>query len=159
MTPGISAPMGYKVPRSVVEAFYEVYAKRDADRVAHFLHDEIEWTISGPVDYLAFCGTHRGKAVVVDLIKRQIPLVLRTYKFAPEAILVDGDQAAMLSRQYSRRTADDRAISYRVANFMRFRDGKLATNLSLIDSFDAVEQVLGHPLVYELGLDDDIVTV
>jgi hypothetical protein len=37
-------------------------------------------------------------------------------------------------------------MSFRVANFMRFRDGKLVENLSVIDSFDGVEQVLGHPL-------------
>jgi ketosteroid isomerase-like protein len=138
--------MAYEVPRSVVDAFYAVYATRDADKIAQYLHDDIEWTISGPVDYLAFCGTHRGKAAAIDLIKRQIPLVLRTHDFMLEAIVVDGDQAAMLSRQSSRRTADDRAISYRVANFMRFLDGKVVENISLIDTFDAVEQVLGRPL-------------
>ncbi len=53
--------MAYKVPRSLVEDFYAVYATRDADKIAHWLHDDIEWTISGPIDYLAFCGTHRGK--------------------------------------------------------------------------------------------------
>jgi hypothetical protein len=37
-------------------------------------------------------------------------------------------------------------ISYRVAHFMRFKDDKVIENLSFIDSFDAVEQVLGHPL-------------
>ncbi len=138
--------MAYAVPRSLVEAFYAVYATRDADRIAEYLHDDIEWTISGPVDYLAFCGTHRGKAAVVDLIKRKIPLVLRTHAFVPEAIVVEGDQAAMLSRQSSRRAADGRAMSYRVANFMRFLDGKVIENISLVDTFDAVEQVLGRPL-------------
>ncbi len=34
---------------------------------------------------------------------------------------------------------------------MRFRDGKLIENLSLLDSFDAVEQVLGHPLTLHEG--------
>lgn len=138
--------MTYEVPRSLVEAFYKVYATRDADRIADYFHDDIEWIISGPVDYLAFCGSHRGRAAVVDLIKRQVPLVLRTHSFVPESIVVDGDQAAMLSRQSSHRAADGAAISYRVANFMRFLDGKVVQNLSLIDTFDAVEQVLGRPL-------------
>ncbi len=138
--------MAYAVPRSLVEELYAVYATRDADRIAAYLHDDIEWTISGPVDYLAFCGTHRGKAAVVDLIKRKVPMVLRTHAFVPEAMVVDGDQAAMLSRQSSRRTADNRAVSFRVANFMRFLDGKVVENISLIDSFDAVEQVLGRQL-------------
>lgn len=138
--------MAYEVPRSVVEAFYQVYATRDADKVAHWLHDDIEWTISGPVDYLAFCGTHRGKPAVLDLIKRQVPLVLRTYSFVPEVMVVEGDQAAILSRQSSWRTADNRAVSFRVANFLRFLDDKVVENISLIDSFDAVEQVLGRQL-------------
>ena len=143
--------MAYEVPRAVVEAFYQAYAARDVDKIAKYLADDVAWTISGPVDYLRFCGTHRGKAAVLDLIKRQVPEVLRVFSFVPEAILVDGDQAAMLSRQSSRRAVDRRVISYRVANFMRFRDGKVFENLSLLDSFDAVEQVLGHPLAAHDG--------
>lgn len=138
--------MSYEVPRSVVEAFYAVYATRDAAKIADYLDDDVEWIISGPIDLLPFCGTHRGKPAVIDLIGRQVPMVLRTFSFVPDAILVQGDQAAMLSRQSSRRTVDGRSISYRVANYMRFRDGKLVENLSLIDTFDAVEQVLGRPL-------------
>lgn len=134
------------VPRAVVDAFYAAYAARDVARIAPFFADDIQWTISGPVDYLRFCGTHRGKAAVLDLIEHQVPAVLRTFSFVPDSIVVDGDQAAMLSRQSSRRAVDGRVISYRVANFLRFRDGKVIENLSLLDSFDVVEQVLGHPL-------------
>jgi len=142
--------MAYEVPRSVVEAFYKVYAARDVDGIAELLDDDAQWDISGPVDLLPFCGAHRGKAEVIDLIGRQIPMVLRTFSFVPEAILVQGDRAAMLSRQSSRRTKDGRTMN-RVANFMRFRDGKLMENLSLIDSFDVVEHVLGHPLARSNG--------
>ena len=154
--------MTYAVPRSLAQAFYEAYAVRDADRIAAFLHDDVEWTVSGPVDYLPFCGVHRGKASVVDLIRRRIPTVLRTYSFVAEVILVDGDQVAMLSRQSSRRAADDQVISYRVANHLRFRDGKVIKNLSLIDSFDAVEQLLGQQLAVGGGVragDDRLVAV
>ena len=138
--------MTYEVPRSVVEAFYMVYAARDVKKVAEFLADDAEWTISGPIDLLPFCGSHRGKDNIIDMISRQVPQVLQTFSFVAEAMLVQGDRAAMLSRQSARRTEDGRTMSFRVANFMRFRDGKLVENLSLIDSFDAVEQVLGHPL-------------
>jgi ketosteroid isomerase-like protein len=153
--------MAYEVPRSVVEAFYQVYAARDVAKIAEFLDDDVEWTISGPIDLLPFCGTHRGKANVIDMIGRQVPQVLRTFSFVAEAFVVQGDRAAMLSRQSSRRAVDGRTVSFRVANFMRFRDGKLVDNLSLIDSFDAVEQVLGHPLALPDGArgDGDVVAV
>ena len=136
------------VSRSVIDRFCKAYAVRDADKIAEFLDDDIEWTISGPVEYLNFCGTHRGKDNVIDLIRRRIPEVIRTFNFTPESILVDGDQLAMLHRQSARRAADGRVINYRVANFMRFRDNKIVTNLSLLDTFDAVEQVLGHRIEF-----------
>ena len=139
------------VSRETVERFRSVYALRDVDKIAEFLADDVEWTISGPVEYLEFCGTHRGKANVVDLISRKIRRVLRTFSFEPEAVVIDGDQVAMLHRQSSRRTEDGRVINYRVANFIRFRDGKIVRNLSLLDSFDAVEQVLGQRIQVDVG--------
>lgn len=132
------------VPRSVVEAYYAAYAARDAAAVANFLHDDVEWTISGPVDVLPFCGKRHGKAAVLDLIQRLVPEVFTVFSFTPDAMLVDGDRAATLNRLAARRTGDNRVIRYRLAHFTRFRDGKVIENLSLLDSFDAVEQILGR---------------
>ena len=138
--------MSYSVSRAVVDAFYKAYATREGAKIAPFIHDDVEWTISGPVDYLPFCGTHNGKANVMDMIEHKVKAVLRTFSFVPESIVIDGDRVAMLSRQSARRTKDGVTISYRVANVMRFKDDKVIENFSLIDSFDAVEQVLGQPL-------------
>ena len=143
--------MTQPISRARVAAFYRAYASRDVEKIAPFIDDDVTWTISGPVDYLRFCGTHHGKAAVLDLIHRQVPAVLRVFSFVADSIVVDGDQVATLSRQSSKRAADGRVISYRVANFMRFRDGKLVENISLLDSFDAVEQVLGYPLSAQLN--------
>jgi len=143
--------MAYAVPRAVAETFYNVYAAREIEKIAAFLHDDVEWTISGPVDVLPFCGVHRGKADVLDLIKRRVPEVLRVFSFLPDEFLVEDDQVATLNRLSARRTDDGRVISYRVANFIRFRDDKVIENLSLLDSFDAVEQLLGHSLAVHDG--------
>ena len=137
--------MSEPVTRALVEAFYKAYAERDADKIGQFLDDDVEWSISGPVDVLPFCGTRHGKAAVLDMVVRLIPEVFRVFSFVPDAMLLDGDQAATLSR-LAARSGDGRVISYRLAHFVRFRAGKIIRNLSLIDSFDAVEQVLGHPL-------------
>src|SRR5664279_1634280 len=88
----------------------------------------------------------RGTAAVLELIERLVPEVFQVFCFVPSSMLVDGDQVATLNRLWAKRSDDGRVISYRLAHFVRFRDGKVVENLSLIDSFDAVEQVLGHPL-------------
>jgi ketosteroid isomerase-like protein len=74
-----------------------------------------------------------------------VPDVLHVFSFVPETILIDGERAATLNRLCAR-SKDGRTISYRLSHFLRFRDGKIVETISLIDSFDAVEQVLGHPL-------------
>ena len=131
------------VDRADVETFYEAFAARDAARLAPLLDDNIEWTISGPVDLLLFCGTRRGKQAVLDLISRKSPHHFDIRRFERSAVLVDGDRAAMLSRLSGTSYEGGRAISYRVAQFLRFRDHKLFEYCSVIDSFDAVEQVTG----------------
>jgi ketosteroid isomerase-like protein len=137
------------VPCDVVKAFYDAYAGRDIERCAAFLDDDVHWTISGPVDLLCFCGTRRGKAVVIDMMRRQVPQVFEIASFVTDTMLVEGDRAATFNRLSARLGGDGRTISYRLAHFMRFRDGKVIENLSLIDSLDAAEQVLGHPLTQE----------
>ena len=143
--------MSYSVPRAVVEAFYKAYAARDIDRVAPFIDDEVDWTISGPVDVLPFCGRHRGKQAVLDMMRRVVPDVFAIYSFVVDSMVIDGDRVATFNRLSARLGGDGRVISYQLAHFMRFRDGKVVENLSLIDSFDAAEQVLGHSLAGELG--------
>lgn len=144
--------------RELVEAFYRAYTARDSAAMAEFLAEDVEWTISGPVDVLPFCGSHRGRQAVLDIVDQRIPAVFKVFAFVRDQMLIDGDRAATLHR-ISARTPDERVISYRVAHFFRFADGKLVENLTLINSFDAVEQVLGHPLALHeappLAAEDD----
>ena len=81
-----------------------------------------------------------------------MPELFHITSFVPEALLVDGDRAATLNRLSGCRAEDGRVISYRAAQFVQFKDGKVVEYCSVIDSFDAAEQVLGHRI--ELGLGD-----
>jgi ketosteroid isomerase-like protein len=139
------------VQRALVEAFYKAYAARDIAKVEEFLADEVTWTISGPVEVLRFCGTRRGKAAALDMIGRQISEVYQVISFVPDAMLVDGEWAATINRLSARLRDCDRIISFRLAHFLRFRDGRIVENRAIIDSYDAVEQVLGHQLAVSGG--------
>src|SRR5690242_6377380 len=110
--------------RELVEAFYRAYTGRDGRAMAPFLADDIEWTISGPVDVLPFCGVHRGKEAVIKLIDHGVPAVFSVFSFVLDQMLVDGDRVATLNR-VSAHGSGGRVISYRVAHFFRFAGGKL----------------------------------
>jgi len=139
------------VTREWVEAFNEAYAGRHMDRLASLLHDEVHWVISGPVDLMPFCGERRGKPAVLDMVGRIAARQFVAVSFAPELVLIDGDRASTLCRATGERAMNGRTIGWRLAQFMRFRDGKIIEYCSVIDSFDAAEQVLGHAIELDAG--------
>ncbi len=139
------------VSRKTVQAFYQAYALRDMTRLADFFDDDIEWTITGPIDLMDFCGTHRGKAAALALFAPHLPGHFEITGFVPETLLIDGDRASMLGRLLGARREDGRKISYQLAHFLRFRDGKVVEFRSLLDSFDAAEQLLGHAIDLSRG--------
>lgn len=149
------------VPRPVVEAFYRALADRDMDSLAHYLDDDVVWTISGPVDILPFCGRRVGKDDVMKLLAQDSPTFLSNRRFVPNTMLVDGNHAAVLAKLTGTKREDGHAISYRIAHFIKFRDEKVVEYVSIIDSFDAVEQMLGYNLDAHDGyrVEGDIVTV
>ncbi len=62
----------------------------------------------------------RGKAAVLGLIAREVPAVLHIRRFIQDVLLIEDDRAAALSRLSAVRQTDNRSISYRVAQFLRF---------------------------------------
>ena len=153
--------MSNQVPRAVVEAFYNALSVRDMTALSAYIDDQVVWTISGPVDILPFCGRRVGKAVVMKLLSRDIPTVLSVRRFVPQVMLVDGDRASILAKLIATKSEGGRAISYRIAHFIQFRDEKVIDYVSIIDSFDAVEQMLGYNLEAYDGyrVEGNIVTV
>jgi ketosteroid isomerase-like protein len=134
------------VSRTTVQAFYRAYVARDSVRIEPFLDDDVEWMISGPVDVLCFCGQRRGKKAVLEIFDRLVPSAFDVTGFEPKSLLIDGDRVAMLSTLSGETPDARRKISYRVAHFIRFRDNKVVDFCSIIDSFDAAEQILGHAI-------------
>lgn len=149
------------VSRAVVEAFYRALADRDAGALAAYLDDDVVWTISGPVGILPFCGQRAGKDAVMKLLKQDSPAFLTDRRFVPSTMLVDGNNAAVLARLTATKREDGHAISYRIAHFIKFREEKVIEYVSIIDSFDAVEQMLGYNLDAHDGyrVEGDVVTV
>jgi ketosteroid isomerase-like protein len=136
--------MSYAVPRAVVEAFYEAYDSRDAQRIAAFVDDNVEWSVYGPVEIMQVCGQWRGKAAVIERWACTAPKVIESSHLDRECLLVDGERSALFGRVTSAHRPTGRVISHRVAHFATWRDDKVATFRVINDSLDAAEQFIGH---------------
>jgi ketosteroid isomerase-like protein len=138
--------------RPLAEGFFRALASRDPERIAYCLTDDVDWMSIGPVEMLSFCGPHRGKAEVMNVFERLIPSVVDVTSYVTDLLLVDGDRAAGLNRLTGRLQATGRVITCRLANFLRFRNGKVCEYRSLMDSFSAVEEIIGRRLDLHRGV-------
>lgn len=130
---------------ATIRELYEAYGQRDFDRVAAFLHDDIDWVIYAPIAVFAFAGRRHGRAAVLQALA-DIAEHYALESYRPEILLVEGDRAAVMSDVGFRQRTTDRTMRFRVANFLRFKDGRVIEFREFTDSFDAVEQALGREL-------------
>jgi ketosteroid isomerase-like protein len=140
-------PMSKAVVRAVVDQLYAALHSRDPRQIGPLLADDVDWFIFGPADVLPFCGRYRGKTAVLDVLCRGIPKLLESEPFQHDYLLIDGDCVAVLNRITFRQRSTGRTITYRIAQFIRLRDGKVTEVRSLGDNLDMAEQLFARQLV------------
>lgn len=138
--------MGQTLTREFIESFYRARLSRDAARIDPYIDDAVDWLITGPIELLQFCGQRHGKAEVLDTITRVMPSIMHVAKVELESVLIEDERAATFSRLTGILTGTRRVISYHQAQFMKFRDGKIVEYRAILDSFNAAEQMIGHPI-------------
>ena len=131
--------------REAVRELYDAYARRDFERVASYIHPDIDWVIFAPISIFPFAGPRHGRAAVLEAMAGiAADFALESYK--PEVMIVEGDRAAVISDVSFTQRKTNRLMRFRVANFLRMQDGLLIEFREFANSFDVVEQALGREL-------------
>ena len=126
-------------------ALHRAINDRQYEDLEAMIDEDIDWAIYGPIDMFPFFGARRGKAAVLEVI-RQIADNIRVHRFDRESMMLGAESAAAMMR-YSLTMLDaNKPISLRLAQFAQFKAGKLVSIRILVDTFDLVEQALGHPI-------------
>jgi hypothetical protein len=136
-------PMSDHPMRGFARAFCDALSGSEPERLAPLIHDDIDWTVFGPVDLFPFFGHRQGKTAVLAMLKRIVER-MQLRDCDSECALTDGDRAASMMRVTLRDLRSDRTLSLRLALFARFSGRKLTALRAVFDSFDAVEQALGR---------------
>jgi ketosteroid isomerase-like protein len=129
--------------RAAVRDLYDAYERRDFDRVAALIHDDIDWMIYGPVQVFPFEGPRHGKVAVLEALGA----IAKDYgldRYVPQAVIVDGERAAVMSDVAFVQRTTGRTLSFRIADILRFQDGRVIEFREFTDSFDLAEQALGR---------------
>ena len=128
------------------ESFFKALSTRDPATIAPFVADDAEWLIVGPTELFPYCGQHLGKDAVLAAYQR-IKDTNATLGYTREFLVADGTCASALTSLTDVQPATGKQITVRLAQFARFRDGKVYEFCSIIDTLGAAEQVLGRPLI------------
>lgn len=122
--------------------------ERRIEVLAPLIDENVDWSIFGPVDMFPFLGPRQGKEAVLEVC-RQISDQLTVTQCERESAIYDqGGGAGALILRLTVATNDQtaRPISLRLANFARFANDRLTNLRAVIDTFDLVEQTLGHEI-------------
>jgi ketosteroid isomerase-like protein len=126
-------------------ALHRAINERQLEDLETLIDEDVDWAIYGPIDMFPFLGARRGKAAVLEVI-RQIADNVRVRRFDREHVLLGVDMAASMLRYSLTALDSEKPISLRLAHFAQFKAGRLSSIRVLVDTFDLVEQALGHPI-------------
>ena len=129
--------------RAAVNGLYDAYVRRDFDRVESYIHDDIDWVIYAPRKLFGFTGPRHGKKAVLEALA-DIAKAYSIEDYVPKITIVDGDRATVVSDVVFTQRSSGRILNFRIADVMRFRDGRIVEFEEFIDTFDVAEQALGR---------------
>jgi ketosteroid isomerase-like protein len=137
--------MSEESTRAAVKELYDAYVRRDFDRVASFIDDDVEWIIYAPMHVFPFAGQRHGKRAVLEALGG-IAQDYEIARYEPKVMIAEDDWAAVMSNVAFKQRSTGRTISFHIADFLRFRDGRLVEFREFANTFDVVEQALGREL-------------
>jgi ketosteroid isomerase-like protein len=134
------------ITRDYAEAFFDALMTREPDRIAPYVADDADWLIIGPTELFRYCGQHNGKAAVLEAYGWMLKRNAISY-FERDFLVTDGASASALTSLIDVQRGSGRSLTIRLAQFARFRDGKVHEFCSITDTLGAAEQVMGRSLI------------
>jgi len=134
------------ITREFAEQFFDALMTRDPACIAPYVADDAEWLIVGPIELFPYCGQHVGKEAVLAAYGKIGSGTTNTH-YSRDFMVANGDSASALTRLDDIHQPSGREVMARLAQFARFRDGKVVEFCSIIDTLGAAEQVLGRALL------------
>jgi ketosteroid isomerase-like protein len=137
--------MSEESTRAAVIDLNAAYARGDGERMAALIDDDVDFVIHAPPQVLPFAGHHQGKGAVPEALGR----IAKDYlleSYVPQVTVVDGDHAAVMSDVAFTQRSRGRTLRFHIADFLRFRDGRLVEFREFMNTFEVVQQVLDRQL-------------
>jgi ketosteroid isomerase-like protein len=119
------------------------YAKGNFEILRNCIDEDVDFISYAPVEIFPCLGKQQGRGAVLSSLKAiHDHFVFLAYD--PIFLLIQDEDAAVNVMARLKQRATGRIVRIIFAQFLRFRDGRIVEFREFMDSFDAVEQVLGR---------------
>jgi uncharacterized protein len=131
--------------RTRLYALYAAFAAGRIDDVLRDFDDGVVMTSYAPIEVFPALGRRQGKAAVADTM-RKMHADFEHLGYTPVFMVTEAEAAAVIVLARLRQRATDRIIQLFIAHFLSLRNGRIVELREFMDSFDAVQQVLGREI-------------
>jgi ketosteroid isomerase-like protein len=140
--------VGARLTELLRKRLYELYAAYAAGRIDEVLRDyddNVTMTSYAPVDIFPYLGRKQGKTAVAATM-HAAHAAFEYLSYQPVFMVTEQEDAAVIVLARLRQRATGRIIQLFIADFIRFDKGRIVELRQFMDSFDAVQQVLGREI-------------
>jgi ketosteroid isomerase-like protein len=131
--------------RAKLYDLYAAFGEGKIDFVLKFFDEMAVFTSYTPIDVFPYLGRQIGKTAIAAMMTN-MHAQFEHLTFHPIFMVAEKDSAAVIIMARLRQRSTDRIIQLLTAHFIQFRDGNIIELREFMDSFDAVQQVLGREL-------------
>ena len=124
---------------------YAAFAEGRIDNALLSFDEEVTMTSYAPVDVFPYLGRKQGKAAIAATM-RSAHSEFEYLGYTPVFMVTENETAAAIVLARLRQRATSRIIQLFVADFFRLKNGRIVELREFMDSFDAVQQVLGREI-------------
>lgn len=133
------------VNRKCVLDFLKAFYSGDIDATMACCDDDFDTITYAPVELFPHLGHKHGKSWIPDAIRTQQQRYT-SRKYEITFIAADGPRVAAMLRLALLKRNDQRVVQFDNAEFFTLSSNRIREHRSFFDSFDVVQQVIGHDL-------------
>jgi uncharacterized protein len=126
-------------------AFLDDFSSGDIEGALARCTDDVDFLTHAPIDILPHMGHRHGKAELREMWQT-VHAHYSSLRYEVPVIIAEDDKVAVYLRAFFRKRSNDRIVHFDTADFINFRDGRIAQIREIIDSFELVQQVLERDL-------------
>jgi ketosteroid isomerase-like protein len=134
------------MPISLKKRIYQIYEAFSAGRLdllADVFDENVDFITNAPSEVFPYLGRRMGRAEVIKAL-RSVHNEFEALSFLPIWMVTERDTAGVILSIHATQKATGRIIRFFAAHFLRFREDRILEYRAIMDSLEAVQQVLGR---------------